>query len=80
MIRWSTCCRSRADAEAHTKNSPSYWHGWSPDGKTLAFVGQRDGEFDIYSIPVTGGDETRLTTQKVWMMAGVFSGWKLHLL
>jgi TolB protein len=26
-----------------TKNSPSYWHGWSPDGSTLAFVGQRNG-------------------------------------
>src|SRR5579859_1088385 len=25
-----------------TEKSPSYWHGWSPDGKTLAFVGQRD--------------------------------------
>jgi TolB protein len=47
-----------------TKNSPSYWHGWSPDGKTLAFVGQRNGDFDIYTIPVTGGDETRLTTAK----------------
>ena len=47
-----------------TKNSPSYGHGWSPDGKTLAFVGERDGEFDIYSIPVTGGDETQLTTAK----------------
>lgn len=47
-----------------TKNAPSYWHGWSPDGKTLAFVGQRNGEFDIYSIPVTGGEETRLTTAK----------------
>jgi Tol biopolymer transport system component len=45
-----------------TKSSPSYWHGWSPDGKTLAFVGQRDGVFDIYTIPVTGGDETRITT------------------
>jgi TolB protein len=45
-----------------TKNSPSYWHGWSPDGKTLAFVGERNGNFDIYSIPVAGGDETRLTT------------------
>jgi TolB protein len=45
-----------------TKNSPSYWHGWSPDGKTLAFVGQRNGDFDIYTIPVTGGQETRLTT------------------
>ncbi len=45
-----------------TKNSPSYWHGWSPDGKTLAFVGERNGNFDIYSIPVSGGEETRLTT------------------
>jgi len=47
-----------------TKNAPSYWHGWSPDGKTLAFVGQRNDDFDIYTIPVTGGEETRLTTAK----------------
>ena len=47
-----------------TQKSPSYWHGWSPDGKTLAFVGQRDGEFDIYTIPAAGGDEMRLTTAK----------------
>jgi TolB protein len=47
-----------------TKNSPSYWHGWSPDGSTLAFVGQRNGDFDIYNIPVAGGDETRLTNAK----------------
>jgi Tol biopolymer transport system component len=25
-------------------------------------VGRRDGEFDIYTIPVTGGDERRITT------------------
>jgi TolB protein len=47
-----------------TPNGPSYWHGWSPDGKTLAFVGERNGEFDIYSIPFEGGTETRLTTAK----------------
>jgi TolB protein len=47
-----------------TKNSPSYWHGWSPDGKTLAFVGQRNGDFDIYAIPVEGGEEIRLTMAK----------------
>ncbi len=45
-----------------TQNSPSYWHGWSPDGSTLAFVGERNGEFDIYSISVAGGAQTRLTT------------------
>ena len=47
-----------------TPVGPSYWHGWSPDGKTLVFCGQRDGEFDVYSIPVNGGQETRLTTAK----------------
>jgi len=45
-----------------TQKSPSYWHGWSPDGKTLAFVGERNGDFDIYAIPAAGGEETRLTT------------------
>jgi len=47
-----------------TKNAPSYWHGWSPDGKALAFVGERNGEFDIYSISTQGGEEKRLTTAK----------------
>ena len=47
-----------------TEKSPSYWHGWSPDGKTLAFVGQRNADFDIYAIPVEGGKETRLTSAK----------------
>jgi Tol biopolymer transport system component len=45
-----------------TPEGPSYWHGWSPDGKTLVFCGQRNGEFDIYSVPAAGGPETRLTT------------------
>lgn len=44
-----------------TENTPSYWHGWSPDGKTLAFVGRRNNDYDIYSIPVTGGEEKQLT-------------------
>lgn len=47
-----------------TQKSPSYWHGWSPDGKRLAFVGERNGDFDIYTISVSGGEETRLTTAK----------------
>jgi hypothetical protein len=47
-----------------TPTGPSYWHGWSPDGKTLVFCGQRDGKFDVYSIPAESGKETRLTTAK----------------
>jgi Tol biopolymer transport system component len=47
-----------------TPKGPSYWHGWSPDGKTLAYCAERDGEFDVYTIPAGGGAETRLTTAK----------------
>jgi Tol biopolymer transport system component len=44
-----------------TEKGPSYWHGWSPDGKTLAYCAERNGEYDIYTIPANGGDEKRLT-------------------
>ena len=47
-----------------TKDGPSYWHGWSPDGKTVAYCAQRNGEFDVYTIPLAGGEEKRLTTAK----------------
>lgn len=47
-----------------TPLAPSYWHGWSPDGKTLTYCAQREGEYDIYTIPVEGGKETRLTNAK----------------
>ncbi len=44
-----------------TRNLPSYWHGWSPDGRTLSYCGIRNDVFDIYTISVDGGEETRLT-------------------
>ncbi|HET9178558.1 MAG TPA: hypothetical protein VFQ24_09405 [Terriglobia bacterium] len=44
-----------------TSKSPSYFHGWSPDGKTIAFCGERDGKFDVYTIPAAGGEEVQLT-------------------
>ena len=34
---------------------------FSPDGKTIAFTGQYDGNTEVYSIPVTGGSPVRLT-------------------
>lgn len=44
-----------------TPEVPSFWHGWSPDGKTLAYCAERNGNFDIYTIGVEGGTEKRLT-------------------
>ena len=33
----------------------------SPDGKTIAFTGQYDGNTEVYSIPIDGGEPQRLT-------------------
>ncbi len=45
-----------------TAKGPSYMHGWSPDGRWLVYTGQRGGVFDVYKVPVDGGDEVRLTS------------------
>jgi TolB protein len=44
-----------------TENGPSYLHGWSSDGKRLAYCAERGGQYDIYTIAVDGGAETQLT-------------------
>jgi TolB protein len=58
-----------ADADGNnirqmTSESPSYFHGWSPDNKTLAFVAQRNGggQYDIYRLPAASGTEQQLTS------------------
>ena len=47
-----------------TPKGPSYFHGWSPDGKDLVFCGERNGEFDVYKVSAEGGKEMRLTDAK----------------
>lgn len=44
-----------------TPSGPSYLHGWSTDGRFLVYTGMRNGQFDIYRIPVEGGVEVQLT-------------------
>jgi len=44
-----------------TTKTPSFWHGWSPDGSTLIYTALRNDNMDIYAINVNGGEETRLT-------------------
>jgi TolB protein len=47
-----------------TALGPSYWHGWSPDGKTLAYCASRNDEYDIYTIAAgaeSSREEKRLT-------------------
>ncbi len=44
-----------------TPQSPSYLHGWSADDRFLVYTAGRNGAYDIYRIPVTGGEEVQLT-------------------
>jgi TolB protein len=44
-----------------TAMAPSYLHGWSPDGSTLSYCAERNGQYDIYTIPFEGGIESQLT-------------------
>ena len=55
-----------SDAKLLVSPEPSYFHGWSPDGKYLAFVGQRNGHFNLFRVPVGGGDEQRLTSKPAY--------------
>jgi TolB protein len=45
-----------------TQNPWSFFHSWSPDGKTIAFTRPSHGSGNIYAIPVDGGEEKALTT------------------
>ena len=48
-----------------TDKVPSYWHGWSPDGNHLVYVGRRKGEYNIYKIKTSGGREKQLTNHQM---------------
>jgi Tol biopolymer transport system component len=44
-----------------TANPDSYFHSWSPDGKTILFTRPSHGGGNIYAISLDGGTETALT-------------------
>ena len=45
-----------------TANPNSYFHSWSPDGKTILFTRPSNGTLNIFAISPDGGAETALTT------------------
>jgi len=59
---------SRASSHA-SDTSPS----WSPDGKQLAFISSRAGNWEIYSVDLTTGQEVRLSDHPAADVAPIWS-------
>ena len=83
-VRHLHACRPAGGAPKRiTPLTPSYLHGWSPDGKWLVYTGGRNGEFDIYTIAVgrQSGTEKNLTNvEGPGRRPGVLAGRQVHLL
>jgi TolB protein len=45
----------------HPDSGHSYLHDWSPDGKKLLFTGQRNKQYDIWTVDLATKKETALT-------------------
>lgn len=45
-----------------TDNPNSWFHSWSPDGKTIAFTRPNQSSLNVFVISAEGGPETALTT------------------
>ena len=54
-----------------TSATPSYFHGWSPDGKMLAYCAKRGDNFDLYAISVRVGKRSGLPLTPVMMTARI---------
>ena len=58
-----TVAASGGEPKKISSEALSFWHGWSPDGKTIAYCGGSDfNTLDVYTIPAEGGTPKRLTT------------------
>ena len=62
------CNADGSNTHIMVKETPSYFHGWSPDGKYLAYVHQHPGpngtpaNYDIFRIPAAGGESEQLNS------------------
>ena len=56
-----------------TDSTPSYLHGWNPNGKELVYTAQRisiSPAFNIYKKSIAGGPEVQLTFNKIGLADG----------
>lgn len=66
---------SRGGSATRLTSMPSYESNpvWSPDGKSIAFASDRNGNFDIYAVDTAGGQARRLTSNSASEIPEAFS-------
>lgn len=52
--------RKGGEAKRVTPLTPSYFHGWSPDGKYMVYAAIRNSNWGVYKISEKGGQEVAL--------------------
>ncbi|SLN44712.1 translocation protein TolB [Aquimixticola soesokkakensis] len=45
-----------------TQNTPSWFHGWAPDGKSVTYPGVRDGQFGVFTCTLEGVETCLITS------------------
>jgi TolB protein len=55
-----TIPRNGGEAKRVTPLTPSYFHGWSPDGKYMVYAAVRNNNWGVYRISEKGGQEVAL--------------------
>ncbi|MGE3273666.1 MAG: prolyl oligopeptidase family serine peptidase [Vicinamibacterales bacterium] len=58
---WMAVVDGRRARQMTFADGGSYMPRWAPDGRTLAFLSDRDGPAQIYLLPMAGGDALPLT-------------------
>ncbi len=61
------------DAQLLTDSTPSYLHGWNPNGKDVVYTAQRISKgvaYNIYKKPINNGPEVQLTFNKTGLTDG----------
>ena len=54
-----------ADGSGQRADDTGAQPGWSPDGRTIAFMSVRDGTWEIYTMNVDGSGQRNLTRTPV---------------
>src|SRR5215831_1973230 len=58
---WTVSRRGGVAERITSSDGQEVFPKFSPDGKTIAFTGEYDGNIDCYTIPLEGGEPKRLT-------------------